>query len=78
VRYLPSKGDICQTGYFQGVYKPREFLFRPNQTVHLPTAYVTLHFNHNPAFLINDPVDELVGAAEEVVMSSTRVFFFVL
>jgi hypothetical protein len=29
---------------------------------------------NNPAFLMNDPVDELVGAAEEVVMSSTHFF----
>lgn len=34
-----------------------------------------LHFGHNPAFLMNDPVDELVGAAEEVVMSSIQFFF---
>ena len=50
-KYANSAGDRCaillqklifvKFGYLQGVYKPREFLFGPDQTVHWPTAYVT-------------------------------------
>jgi hypothetical protein len=78
-KFANSAGDRCaihllkvifvKPGYLQDVYKPSELLLRPNQTVHWPTAYVTLHFGHNPSFLMNDSVDELVGAAEEVVTS---------
>jgi hypothetical protein len=39
---------------------------------------VTLHFGQNPAFLMNDSVDELVGAAEEMVMSLALFFFLTL
>ena len=34
-----------------------------------------LRSSHSPGFLMNDPVDELVGAAEEV-MSSTHFFSY--
>jgi hypothetical protein len=34
-----------------------------------------LHFRHNPESLMNDSVDELVGAAEEVVMIFNSFIF---
>jgi len=35
-------------------------------------------FGHNPEFLMTDPVDELVGAAEEVVMILNFIYFLAL
>ena len=79
-KYANSAGDRCaihiqnvifiKPGHLQRVYKSREFLFRPNQIVHWPTTYVTFCILViTPTFLMNDSVDELVGAAEEVVIS---------